>query len=329
MSELPATLGRGVSLRSDSGHTYTIKDTLVARPKPFSSVFLAESEGKQFVIKDSLGSEADLRYRANVHDRVADSPHVRARIDTITGESAFVMPYMDDDLLQMAGNNLFKDVRKNVLRQALCGLRDLHDKDLAHNDVKPNNIFVDYQLNPDRQVLLKSVKIGDLEEAVVIPPGNWLRGPQCGNKNWRSPEAWARAGQNQASDIYSFAVIMIYVMHHVMVFYEEGDNLLDEDQVWRRILWQHVCVFGDREAYAGYLEHVTKTQPEFAAQLDEMVQEKLKEGLFPPFRLYDFIEPEFRDLVGQMTNLNPLNRITAKEALQHVWFTEGDEAEKA
>lgn len=32
------------------------------------------------------------------------------------------------------------------------------------------------------------------------------------------------------------------------------------------------------------------------------------------------MEPEFRDLNGRMTSLDPRRRITARQALQHCWF---------
>jgi serine/threonine protein kinase len=34
------------------------------------------------------------------------------------------------------------------------------------------------------------------------------------------------------------------------------------------------------------------------------------------------VEPEFRDLIVKMTNLDPTMRITARQALEHPWFKE-------
>jgi serine/threonine protein kinase len=39
-----------------------------------------------------------------------------------------------------------------------------------------------------------------------------------------------------------------------------------------------------------------------------------------PFALWKDVEPEFKDLVGKMTNIDPKRRITAHEALSHPWF---------
>jgi serine/threonine protein kinase len=41
-----------------------------------------------------------------------------------------------------------------------------------------------------------------------------------------------------------------------------------------------------------------------------------------PFSLWKDIDPEFKDLVGKMTNIDPERRITAHEALSHRWFAD-------
>lgn len=75
-------------------------------------------------------------------------------------------------------------------------------------DIKPNNILVDYEEDVDGSIIIKNVQISDLEDGVIIPPGKWLRGPLCGNAMWRSPESWCRSRQNQASDVFSFGIVV-------------------------------------------------------------------------------------------------------------------------
>jgi serine/threonine protein kinase len=41
-----------------------------------------------------------------------------------------------------------------------------------------------------------------------------------------------------------------------------------------------------------------------------------------PFALWKDLEPEFKDLVGKMTNIDPKRRVTANEALSHPWFAD-------
>lgn len=71
---------------------------------------------------------------------------------------------------------------------------------------------MNYEKNSAGQISVQEVQISDLEDTVIVPPGKWLRGPLCGNAIWRSPESWCRSRQNQASDVFSFAIMvwMIY-----------------------------------------------------------------------------------------------------------------------
>lgn len=60
----------------------------------------------------------------------------------------------------------------------------------------------------DENVIVNIVQISDLEDAVILPSGKWLRGPLCGNAMWRSPESWCRSRQNYASGVFSFGIVV-------------------------------------------------------------------------------------------------------------------------
>ena len=75
-------------------------------------------------------------------------------------------------------------------------------------DIKPDNILLDYDENAQDDFKIKEVQISDLEDAVIVPPGKWLRGPLCGNAIWRSPESWCRSRQNQAPEIFSVGIVV-------------------------------------------------------------------------------------------------------------------------
>ena len=52
-------------------------------------------------------------------------------------------------------------------------------------------------------MVIKNVQISDLEDAVIVQAG-----ALCGNAIWRSPESWCRSRQNQASDVFSFGIVV-------------------------------------------------------------------------------------------------------------------------
>ena len=63
----------------------------------------------------------------------------------------------------------------------------------------------------DGTIGFRNVRITDLEDAVVLPPGSLGLGKRLsGNQFWRSPEAWARAVQNTPADIFSFGIVVCF-----------------------------------------------------------------------------------------------------------------------
>lgn len=76
------------------------------------------------------------------------------------------------------------------------------------SDIKPNNIFVDYDESPSGAIEVKAVQIGDLEMGCAIPPDLNVRGARLGNPMWRSPEAHAAGRMNLPSDIFSFGLVV-------------------------------------------------------------------------------------------------------------------------
>ncbi|KAF7181861.1 hypothetical protein CNMCM7691_001158 [Aspergillus felis] len=187
-------------------------------------------------------------------------------------------------------------------------------------DLKPNNILVDYVESAEGGVVVKSVQISDLEDTVIVPRGKWLTGPLCGNAIWRSPESWCRSRQNQASDVFSFGVVMIYVMVNEMVFRVNDDEVNSADS-WRHVLRRHISYFADEEGLNGFLEHIGEENP-FYERLKDLANTFGPENPRQPFERWGYVEPDLRDVVGKMTNLDPTKRKTAREALQHSWFSE-------
>lgn len=76
------------------------------------------------------------------------------------------------------------------------------------SDIKPNNIFVDFDETPDGVIKVKAVQLGDLEMGCAIPPDLNVRGARLGNPMWRSPEAHAAGRMNLPSDVFSFGLVV-------------------------------------------------------------------------------------------------------------------------
>ena len=72
-------------------------------------------------------------------------------------------------------------------------------------------------------IFMKSVQISDLEDVVLLPPSQSVNGCLCGNPLWLIPKSWAHARQNVPSDIFSFGIVMIYVILNYTIFWV-GDS---------------------------------------------------------------------------------------------------------
>ncbi|KAH1904024.1 hypothetical protein KXW02_007902 [Aspergillus fumigatus] len=229
----------------------------------------------------------EFDYQLNLQKSLATCPNVRGVVDTVKDLEMFIYPYLSGDLLRL--------------------------------NIKPNNILVDYVESAEGEIVVNNVQFSDLEDTVIVPRGKWLAGPLCGNALWRSPESWCRSRQNQASDVFSFGIVMIYVMVIEMVFRVNDDELNSADS-WRHILRRHISYFADEDGLNGFLEHIGEENP-FFDRLIDLASIFGPENPRQPFERWGYVEPDLRDLIGKMTNLDPTKRITASEALQHRWFS--------
>ncbi|XXH01874.1 hypothetical protein Hte_008236 [Hypoxylon texense] len=271
----------------------------------------------KYIVKNMIKGE--FEYQMELQKLVSSSPNVRTVVDTNRAFEIFIYPFLIGDLLRFSQRKLATETRKHILRSALRGLADLHERDILHNDIKPNNVLIDYDEGTDGDVLVKSVQISDLEDAVIVPPGKYLRGPLCGNQLWRSPESWARSRQNHASDVFSFGIVMIYVMLNEMVFLVSNDQLNAEDS-WRYILRRHLSYFADRDGFNGFLQHIGEENP-FYERVIALADDFPPGNRQQPFETWKDVDPIFKDLIVKMTRLDPALRITARDALSHPWFS--------
>ncbi|EER39169.1 conserved hypothetical protein [Histoplasma capsulatum H143] len=274
-------LSLGTRLKGDSGQMYRIEEVLTDRRKPLLCVYrarTAESSGKEsYVIKNMIPGE--FEYQLNLQQQLSACPNVRSVVDTVPDLDLFIYQFLAGDLLH----------------------------------IKANNILVDYDESIQGQTIINNVQISDLEDAVLVPPGKWLRGPLCGNAIWRSPGGWCRSHQNEASD-------MIYVMLNEMVFRVSDCELYASDS-WRYVLQRHISYFADEQGLIGLLKHIGEDNP-FHGRLIALAGDFNSGNPRMPFEAWEPVDPEFRDLVGKMTNLDPTRRITARQALEHSWFSQ-------
>ncbi|TGO12564.1 hypothetical protein BTUL_0086g00390 [Botrytis tulipae] len=315
----------GGVLRGHSGRSYQIKEVLSKRLTPLLCVYPASAEGEtqsgaeeeSYVIKNSL--KGDFEYYQELQKPLVSCPNLRTIIDTIPDFELFVYPFLKDNLLQFCQRDLSVEIRKGILKSALTGLAEMHDRHIIHGDIKPNNILLDYEETADKRLHVKSVRVSDLEDSIILSPGKGIVGGKLGNQFWRSPESWCKAKQSVSSDIFSMGIVAIYIMDKQMIFY---DGLKSEDfvdgEAWNQIIMRHISFFWDQDDYLALLDHIGEDNPFFDRVIDMVNDFK---GPMTPVRKWSYLDENFRDLVVNMARLDPASRLSAREALEHPFFS--------
>lgn len=78
-------------------------------------------------------NKGQFEYQTKLEKLVASSPNVRTVVDTNRENEIFIYPFLAEDLLQFSQKKMASETRKDVLRSALRGLADLHERDILHS----------------------------------------------------------------------------------------------------------------------------------------------------------------------------------------------------
>lgn len=124
------------------------------------------------------------------------------------------------------------------------------------------------------------------------------------------------------ADEFPAAVQAIYVWLDRMVFFWDEANAAEDPS--DMILRLHVSHFvNDLDDFGGFVKYHGGEQDPFVQRFIGLLSpfngEDKKRA---PFSRWHPVDPQFKNLVSKMTGLDPLRRITAREALQHSWFSE-------
>ncbi len=121
------------------------------------------------------------------------------------------------------GGRLFSRIKKregyteedarSIVRTLLAGVACLHDRNIIHRDIKPQNLMLayDYQSNrhlyresPNEPLICKIVNCALAKRMC----GNQLETLCCGSPGYAAPEVLNREGYGLKADIFSCGIIM-------------------------------------------------------------------------------------------------------------------------
>jgi serine/threonine protein kinase len=180
-------------------------------------------------------------------------------------------PYSDFfDLLITKHIQFDEMLARTYFHQLINGLEYLHSKNVAHLDIKPENLLLaeNFQL-----------KITDFDSSVINDETNIL---PMGTLYYRAPELIDMTCQNpKAADIYSAGIVLFLflsggVLPHVEHKLFEGLDLLDLLENHNEIFWEKHCEKQKRPSsffnpeFRSLFNSMTKANPKERATLAEI-----------------------------------------------------------
>jgi len=227
------------------GRTYLgVDDTEPDRPPRAIKQFLPASANDTAIASRLFRKEAE-RLRSLSHPQI---PEFLAYFE-IENQQYIVQEFIAGQNLaeELAESGVFSEAKiRDLLRQVLPILQDLHDRHLIHRDIKPENLI---RRRGDRRLFL--VDFG----ATKLATGTALAqtGTRIGTAEFVAPEQ-LRGKAVFASDLYSLGVTCIHLLTNTSPF-----DLVDGDNHW---VWRDWL--GDNAV-----------SPQLAAVLDRLISPAL------------------------------------------------------
>ena len=192
-----------------------------------------------------LRQQAKLKNEANILSRL-DHPGViiLERVHDLPDKLYIVMEQLEDDMLEMIVSTeekrLSERVTKFLTYQILEALKYLHSQNIAHCDLKPENVLL-----VERRSQFPQIKLCDFGFAKIIED-NSFRSSLVGTPAYLAPEVVKGERYNRSVDLWSVGVI-VYVSLSGEFPFNEGENIHDQisranfmypDQPWAKISTQ-------------------------------------------------------------------------------------------
>ncbi|KAF1994232.1 kinase-like protein [Amniculicola lignicola CBS 123094] len=313
-----------------SGRIYTLGEVL--RKHPLDSKFnliKAESEGMSFVLKRVPAQFYDISQRI-ADDVAGGSSHLRVHVDCNKDDHILVYPYFRDTMLALFQQ--YPDFpiteTKKILRCVGEAIQDLHGKDWIHNDVKPDNILVDWDSDQEGNLTVTNAALGDFDIAYNLPKGAVLQTRHAvGNAMWRSPEAQTGRGMTMASDVYSFGLVCVFAMggSSFLLINNYRELLQFGISPEQEILLRHFSFFGP--VSEGLLKRIDSEEwSNNFKTWSKMAEAAITEHPENKFESWGLgMGTEAYSLISGIVQIDPTARSTIDQVLAHKWWDILDE----
>lgn len=209
-----------------------------------------------------------------------------------------VMPKMEGTIAELNMKNPLLEFEKTtpvIIHQLLCALEQLHQRNIIHRDVKPQNIGIggDWEL---KLMDLGMATEKRIEESRMTSGVTTL--------HYRAPEVLMGLDYGSAVDIWAVGCLLYELL--------TGEVLFKACDEWRQI--------------TDIIQKIGMPDKEFMEKLPEGVKksfEKIPSKTPQSFKeLFPTLNAEACDLLSNLLVLDPKKRLTAEQALAHSYFAD-------
>ncbi|OJJ42210.1 hypothetical protein ASPZODRAFT_77432 [Penicilliopsis zonata CBS 506.65] len=285
------------------------------------TVWFAKNQIKDTVVVKGVEDHPRVANERDVLKRFQNrTPCLRPLIDEIHDPSRpeiIVLRHLDDHLLNSSMTKpLSRAELKYVAKHVLEALNVLHENGYVHTDVKPDNVFVNYQ---EGEIRFSQVQLGDLGSTCPSSSEIATQGIPIGAPIWTSPEVIMETPWNTASDIWSFGSMLISLIYggnfnlfrpRTVPYGHEEYNL--------EVLKQQFRYFGPFP-----IKYAEIIGPETAAAIAYIMHE-IPRAQLTPFSCTTEREVSRADkeFICKIMMMDWRDRPTAKQLLKDDWFQE-------
>jgi len=212
-----------------------------------------------------------------------------------------VQEYMETDLCQLLERGLLSEGHARLfMYQLLRGLKYIHSANVLHRDLKPANLFV----NTEDLVL----KIGDFGLARIMDPHYSHKGHLSEGlvtKWYRSPRLLLSPNNyTKAIDMWAAGCIFAEMLTGKTLF--AGAHELEQMQL--------------------ILESIPVLREEDRQELNSVIPVFIRNDMSKPHtplaKLLPDVSPQALDFLEKILTFNPIDRLTAEEALAHPYMAD-------
>ena len=217
------------------------------------------------------------------------------------GNVYLVFPYMEQDLsgVRMNGNSFNLSQIKYIFYQILSGIAYLHRCKIIHRDIKSSNILMNSK---------GDICIGDY--------GLARRDSRENNKQYtykvvtlcyRAPEIlFGSRDYGPEVDIWSAGCVFAELLTGNILFFQYGEEKSQVDKIFS------ICGSPNEKTWPGI-----SSLPNYASLCQKT---EYGNNLRDQFKDHTLVDDITFDLIKKLLELNPKNRITAEQALNHDFF---------